>query len=60
MVHIPVVYGEWMVKDSLWEFVVDNRKGGRMFFVHDGCTHGEFLEMTQNDMIWTRKLRWWS
>ncbi|CAN6828061.1 unnamed protein product [Brassica oleracea] len=37
---LPVVYGEWVVKDSLWEFVVNNRNGGRMFLVHDDCTHG--------------------
>ena len=49
MGQIPVVYGEWVVKDSLWEFVVNNRKGGKMFLVHDGCTHGELLEMTQED-----------
>ncbi|KAG5393246.1 hypothetical protein IGI04_023209, partial [Brassica rapa subsp. trilocularis] len=49
MVQIPVVYGEWVVKGSLWEFVVNNRKGGRMFLVSDGCTHGELHEMTLED-----------
>ena len=56
---LPVVYGEWVVKNSLWEFVVNNRKGGRMFLVHDGCTHGELPEMAKKIMIWTRKSRRW-
>ncbi|KAF3607474.1 hypothetical protein DY000_02049954 [Brassica cretica] len=29
------VYGEWVVKGSLREFVVNNRKGGRMFLVSE-------------------------
>ncbi|KAF3578976.1 hypothetical protein DY000_02032044 [Brassica cretica] len=45
--QIPAVYGEWVAKGSLWEFVVNNRKGGRMFLVPDGCTHGELHEMAQ-------------
>ncbi|KAF8106368.1 hypothetical protein N665_0142s0007, partial [Sinapis alba] len=49
MVQLPVVYGEWVQKVSLWEFVVDNQKKGRMFLLHDGCTHGELLEMAQED-----------
>ena len=45
-----------MLKDSLWEFVVNNRKGGRMFLVHDGCTHGELLEMAQEDYDLDKKI----
>ncbi|KAF2536177.1 hypothetical protein F2Q68_00022290 [Brassica cretica] len=56
MAHIPVVYGEWMVKGSLWEFVVNNRKVGRMFLVPDGCTHGELHEMTLADYGLDKKI----
>ncbi|XP_056850717.1 uncharacterized protein LOC130500040 [Raphanus sativus] len=55
MVNLPVVYGEWVVKGSLWEFVVDKWKKGRMFFVHDGCTYGELLEMAQEDYDLNKK-----
>ena len=45
-----------MVKVSLWEFVANNRKRGRMFFVHEGRTHGELLEMTQEDYDLDKKI----
>ncbi|XP_048613483.1 uncharacterized protein LOC125587291 [Brassica napus] len=50
------VYGEWVVKGSLREFVVNNRKGGRMFLVSDGCTHGELLEMALEDYGLDKKI----
>ncbi|CDY65823.1 BnaUnng01230D [Brassica napus] len=56
MAQIPVVYGEWVVKGSLWEFVVNNRKGGRMFLVPDDCTHGELHEMAQEDYGLNKKI----
>lgn len=60
MVQLSVVYGEWVVKNSLWEFVVDDRKGGKICFLYDGCTYREFLEMAQKDYDVDKKLRWWS
>ena len=36
--------------------MVNNRKGGRMFIVHAGCTHGELLEMTQEDYDLDKKI----
>ena len=59
MALLPVVYGEWVVKDSLWKFVVNNQKGGRMFLVHDGCTHGKLLAMAQEDYDLDNKMRRW-
>ena len=56
MAQLPVVYGEWVVKGSLREFVVNNRKGGRMFLVSDGCTHGELLEMALEDYGQDKKI----
>ena len=54
--QLPVVYGEWAVKGSLWKFVVNNHKGERMFLVHDGCTDGELLEMVQEDYDLDKKI----
>ena len=45
-----------MVKDSLWKFVVNNQKRGRIILVHDGCTHGELLEMEQEDYDLDKKI----
>ncbi|CAF2057399.1 unnamed protein product [Brassica napus] len=56
MAQIPVVYGEWVVKGFLWECVVNNRKGGRMFLVPDGCTHGELHEMALEDYDLDKKI----
>ncbi|KAF3543583.1 hypothetical protein DY000_02007433 [Brassica cretica] len=56
MAQLPVVYGEWVVKGSLWEFVANNWKGGRMFLVPNGCTHGELLEMAQEDYDLDKKI----
>ncbi|KFK22275.1 hypothetical protein AALP_AAs57989U000200 [Arabis alpina] len=49
MVQLVVVFGEWTMKDGVWQFVVDNLRGGRHFFLSDGCTHGDLLEMVQDD-----------
>lgn len=49
MTQLPAVYGEWVEKGSLWEFVVNKKKGGRMFPLKDGCTHVELLQMVQED-----------
>ncbi|KAF3587985.1 hypothetical protein F2Q69_00030758 [Brassica cretica] len=32
MRQLHAVYGEWLLKDCCWDFVVDNVKGARMFF----------------------------
>ena len=32
MRQLHAVYGEWLLKDCCWDFVVDNVKGPRMFF----------------------------
>lgn len=42
--HGPKTF--WVTKYSKR---MKNRKGWRMFLVHDGCTHGKLLEMTQED-----------
>ncbi|KAF8093887.1 hypothetical protein N665_0375s0006 [Sinapis alba] len=47
--HIPVVYGEWSVKDDFWDFVVDKGKGARIFFLSEGSTHAELVEMAVED-----------
>ncbi|KAF8113322.1 hypothetical protein N665_0051s0017 [Sinapis alba] len=46
---IPVVYGEWSVKDDSWDFVVDKAKGARIFFLSEGSTHAELVEMVVED-----------
>ncbi|KAF8092908.1 hypothetical protein N665_0398s0008 [Sinapis alba] len=47
--HIPVVYGEWLVKDDSWDFVVDKAKGARIFFLSEGSTHFKLVEMAVED-----------
>ncbi|KAF8075603.1 hypothetical protein N665_1078s0002 [Sinapis alba] len=49
MRQLPVVYGEWLVKDHSWEFVVDYVKGAGMFFLTEGSTHEELVQMAQED-----------
>jgi len=49
VVQIPVVYGDWIMKDGTWHFEVDIRKGGRMFILGDGFTHRQLVEMAQDD-----------
>ncbi|ESQ44546.1 hypothetical protein EUTSA_v10003478mg [Eutrema salsugineum] len=49
--QLPVVFGEWVMGAQSWHFVVDNRKGGRLFFLNDGCTHGELLAMALDDYM---------
>ncbi|XP_024009982.1 uncharacterized protein LOC112085172 [Eutrema salsugineum] len=49
MAQIPVVYGEWKFKENSWHFVVDIGKGGRMWFLNDGCTFGQLTEMARDD-----------
>ncbi|KAF3528191.1 hypothetical protein DY000_02043592 [Brassica cretica] len=48
MRQLNAVYGEWLLKDC-WDFVVDNVKGARMFFLSEGSTHSELLAMAQED-----------
>ncbi|XP_024006508.1 uncharacterized protein LOC112083019 [Eutrema salsugineum] len=49
MAQIPVVYGEWKIEENSWHFVVDMGKGGRMWFLNDGCTLGELTEKARDD-----------
>ncbi|ESQ43470.1 hypothetical protein EUTSA_v10015794mg, partial [Eutrema salsugineum] len=51
MAQIPVVYGEWKLEENSWHFVVDIGKGGRMWFLNDGCTFGQLTEMARDDYI---------
>ncbi|KAF8103817.1 hypothetical protein N665_0184s0012 [Sinapis alba] len=47
--HIHVIYREWSVKDDSWDFVVDKAKGARIFFLSEGSTHAELVEMAIED-----------
>ncbi|KAF2575793.1 hypothetical protein F2Q70_00001594 [Brassica cretica] len=49
MRQLQAVYGEWLLKDFCWDFVVDNVKGARTFFLSDGSTHAELLAIAQED-----------
>ncbi|KAF3503110.1 hypothetical protein F2Q69_00043147 [Brassica cretica] len=49
MRQLHAVYGEWLLKDCRWDFVVDNVKGGRIFFLGEGSTHAELLAMAQEN-----------
>ncbi|CAA7040390.1 unnamed protein product [Microthlaspi erraticum] len=52
MVCLASVYGKWVVmEDKSWHFEVDKGKGGRMFYLRDGCTHEELLRMVQADYM---------
>ncbi|KAG5375390.1 hypothetical protein IGI04_039986 [Brassica rapa subsp. trilocularis] len=44
-----VTYGEWLLKDCCWDFVVHNVKGAKMFFFSECSTHAELLAMVQED-----------
>ncbi|CAA7054277.1 unnamed protein product [Microthlaspi erraticum] len=50
MVYIAAVYGKWEKREQgTWFFVVDDDKGGRLFSLRDGCTHGELVEMAKDE-----------
>ncbi|KAL0694816.1 hypothetical protein Bca4012_061996 [Brassica carinata] len=49
MRQLHAVYGEWLLKDCCWDFVVDNAKGARVFFFSEGSTHAELLAMVLED-----------
>src|SRR5690606_6139727 len=49
MRQLHVVYGEWLLEDDIWNFVVDNFKGARLFFLSEGSTHAELVAMAQED-----------
>ena len=46
---------EWSL---LWNYVVDNVKWARMFFLSDGSANVEFVEMAREIITWTQS--WWS
>ncbi|KAL0643751.1 hypothetical protein Bca4012_042041 [Brassica carinata] len=49
MRQLHAVYGEKLLKDCRWDFVVDNVKGARIIFWGEGSTHAELLAMAQED-----------
>ncbi|KAF3585115.1 hypothetical protein F2Q69_00031003 [Brassica cretica] len=49
MCQLHAVYGEWLLNDCRWDFVVDNVKGARIIFLGEGSTHAELLAMAQED-----------
>lgn len=52
MVCLASVFGQWlMIEDMSWHFEVDKGKGGRMFYLRDGCTHEELVRMVQADYM---------
>ncbi|ESQ51175.1 hypothetical protein EUTSA_v10017584mg [Eutrema salsugineum] len=55
MAQIPVVYGEGKIEENSWHFVVDMGKGGRMWFLNDGCTLGELTDMARDDYNLVKK-----
>ncbi|KAF3519081.1 hypothetical protein DY000_02060725 [Brassica cretica] len=51
MRQLHAVYGEWLLKDGCWNFVVDHFKGARMLFLSEGSTHADLVAMAQEDYI---------
>ena len=49
MRQLHAVYGEWLLKDGCWNFVVDHFKGARMLFLSEGSTHADLAAMAQED-----------
>ena len=41
MRQLHALYGEWLLKDGCWNFVVDHFKGARMLFLSEGSTHAD-------------------
>ncbi|KAF3599442.1 hypothetical protein F2Q69_00033706 [Brassica cretica] len=48
MRQLHALYGDWLLKDGCWNFVVDHFKGARMF-LSEGSTHADLVAMTQED-----------
>ncbi|KAG5382591.1 hypothetical protein IGI04_034061 [Brassica rapa subsp. trilocularis] len=49
MRQLHAVYGEWLLKDGCWNFVVDHFKGARMLFLNESSTHADLVAMAQED-----------
>src|SRR5690606_29510429 len=49
MCTLHAVYGEWLLKDCYWDFVVDNLKGARLFLLSESLTHDELVAMDQEN-----------
>ncbi|KAF3571299.1 hypothetical protein F2Q69_00060140 [Brassica cretica] len=49
MRQLHAVYGEWLLKDRCWNFVVDHFKGARMLFLSEGLTHADLVAMAQEN-----------
>ena len=54
MRQLHAVYGEWLLKDGCWNFVVDHFKGARMLFLSEGSTHVDLVAMAQDDLLVNR------
>ncbi|CAN6846357.1 unnamed protein product, partial [Brassica oleracea] len=52
MRQLHAVYGEWLLNDCRWDFVVDNVKGARIIF------WGEVRHML-NFLQWLKKIITW-
>ncbi|XP_056859970.1 uncharacterized protein LOC130508463 [Raphanus sativus] len=46
---LHAVYGEWLLRDFRWDFVVDDLKGTRLFLLNEDSTHAELVAMAQED-----------
>ncbi|XP_056866447.1 uncharacterized protein LOC130512453 [Raphanus sativus] len=46
---LHAVYGEWLLRDFRWDFVVDDLKGARLFLLNEDSTHAELVAMAQED-----------
>ncbi|KAG2306465.1 hypothetical protein Bca52824_026213 [Brassica carinata] len=49
MRQLHAVYGEWLLKDGCWNFVVDRFKGARMLVLSEGLTHVDLVAMAQEN-----------
>ncbi|KAL0747300.1 hypothetical protein Bca101_029302 [Brassica carinata] len=47
--QLHAVYGEWLLRDFRWDFVVDDLKGARLFLLNEDSTHAELVAMAQED-----------
>ena len=49
--QLHVVFGEWLLRDNSWDFVVDKKFKGAIifFFLSDASTHVKLVEMDKDD-----------
>ncbi|KAF3485176.1 hypothetical protein F2Q69_00054406 [Brassica cretica] len=53
MRQLHAVYGEWLLKDCRWDFVVDNVKGARIIFWGKVRHMLNFLQWLKKIITWT-------